>query len=68
MELSTPFLHLKFDPLTMQFVSEPNKIDGFGINNLTIGSQNYNCNETSKATSNIENKDSNSTYQSSNIK
>ena len=27
MELSTPFLHLKFDPKTMQFVSDANKIE-----------------------------------------
>jgi hypothetical protein len=65
MELSTLFLHLKFDPLTMKFVSESNKVDASGKNNLTIGYQNYNCNENQKATLKIENDNSNPSYQQS---
>jgi hypothetical protein len=68
MELSTPFLHLKFNPLTMQFVSEPNKIDSSVNNNLTIGYQNYNCNENQKAALNFDNEEINSPYQTSNSK
>jgi len=68
MELSTLFLHLKFDPLTMKFVGESNEINSSGISNLTIGYQNYSRNENQKSTLNIENEECISTYQPSNRK
>lgn len=68
MELSTPFLHLKFDPKTMQFVSDANKINDSENNLLSYSYQNYNSNEFSKSESKFENEIINPAYHTLKIK
>jgi len=65
MELSTPFLHLKFDPTTMQFVMDTNRINTSESKIVTIDSENYICNENTKTSTKNENEKSNSSYQQS---
>jgi len=62
MELSTPFLHLKFDPKTMQFVSDANRINHSENNLLSYSYQNYKSNEFSKSESKFENEEFNPAY------